>query len=176
MSRAQVGLRIVIFVLASWIIGSAGGFGLVYLAIPVVAAVLISQKGGERYVAEDADRVIVWLRLVVGALSYLALLTDELPTISRPCVSMEVRSEGTPSVGGALLRILKAIPSAICLAVLGFVGWIIWIVAAVGILLNERYPESLWRFQLGVVRWQANLLAYLTSLISPYPPFVLDRT
>ena len=36
------------------------------------------------------------------------------------------------------------------------------------------YPDSLWRFLLGLVRWQACLLAYLASLVDRYPPFTLE--
>ena len=47
MSRGHVFLRIVLLVLVLWIAGSGGGVGLVYLAVPVVAAILIARKGGD---------------------------------------------------------------------------------------------------------------------------------
>ena len=59
--------------------GSGGGVGLVYLGVPVVAAILIARKDGDRYVTEDGARVTGWLAFIVGILAYLALLTDELP-------------------------------------------------------------------------------------------------
>jgi hypothetical protein len=77
-------------------------------------------------------------------------------------------------VGSALLRILYAIPSLIVLALLGFVGAIVWLGAVVLVLVNESYPEGLWRFLRGLVRWQAYLLAYLASLVDRYPPFTLE--
>jgi len=42
------------------------------------------------------------------------------------------------------------------------------------VLVSESYPESLWRFLLGLVRWEAWLLAYLASLVDRYPPFTLE--
>jgi Domain of unknown function (DUF4389) len=174
MARAHVFLRILILVLASWIAGSGGGLGLVYLGFPVAAAILISQKGGDRYVAEDGERVTRWVAFVVGILAYLALLTDELPGGGRRPVRLEIARSGSPTVGSALLRILKGIPSAFVLALIGFVGWIVGLIAAISILLNESYPEGLWNFQRGVVRWEARLLAYLASLVEPYPPFTFD--
>jgi len=42
---------------------------------------------------------------------------------------------------------------------------------AVKVLFNESYPDSPWRFLLGLVRWEACLLAYLGSLVDRYPPF-----
>ena len=87
---------------------------------------------------------------------------------------LEIVRSGSPTVGTALLRIVKAIPSALVLALIGFVGWIVWLIAAISILLNERYPERLWNFQRGVLRWEARLLGYLASLVEPYPPFSFD--
>jgi hypothetical protein len=57
---------------------------------------------------------------------------------------------------------------------LGLVSSIVWLVAAVSILLNERYAESFWNFQQSVIHWEARLLAYLASLIEPYPPDSFD--
>ena len=77
-------------------------------------------------------------------------------------------------MGSALLRILFAIPSLIVLAILTFVGALVWVIAAVLVLVDENYPESMWRFLLGLVRWEACLLAYLASLVDRYPPFTLE--
>jgi integrase len=45
MSRAHVFLRILILILASWIIGTWGWMGLLYLGLPTTAAVLIALRG-----------------------------------------------------------------------------------------------------------------------------------
>jgi hypothetical protein len=62
-------------------------------------------------------------------------------------VRFEVERSGSPSVGSALLHILYALPSMIVLAILGLVGAIVWVIAVVLILINERYPEGFWRFR-----------------------------
>jgi hypothetical protein len=174
MARAHVFLRILVLVLVSFVTGSGGGLGLVYLGFPVAAAILVAQKGGERYLADDGPRVTRWVSFVVGFLAYISLLTDELPGgTSRP-VRLEIARSGSPTVGSALLRILTGIPSALVIVLIGFVGWIVWLIAAVSILVSESYPEPLWNFQRGVVRWQARLLGYLVSLVEPYPPFAFD--
>ena len=49
-----------------------------------------------------------------------------------------------------------------------------YLIAAISILLSEQYPEPLWNFQYAVISWQAHLLAYLASLVEPYPPYLLD--
>ncbi len=175
MSRAHVFLRIVILVLTSWILGSGGGLGLVYLGLPAVAAILIAQKSGQRYLTENGGRVTGWVAFIVGVLAYVALLTDELPGGGRQPARLEIVRSGSPTVGTALLRIVKAIPSLLVLAVLGIAkALLVELIAAIAILVNEHYPESLWTFQTGVIRWHARLLAYLASLVEPYPPFSFD--
>jgi hypothetical protein len=88
-------------------------------------------------------------------------------------VRFEVERSGSPSVGSALLHILYALPSMIVLAILGLVGAIVWVIAVVLILINERYPEGFWRFLRALVGWEAWLLAYLASLVNRYSPFRL---
>ena len=174
MARVHVVLRVLIVVVASSVTGNFGGLGLVYLLFPVAAAVLVSQKDGARYLAEDGERVTRWVAFVVGVLAYIAMLTDELPGGGRTPVRVEIQRSGTPTAGSALLRILYAIPSALVLALIGIASWVVWIIAAISVLINETYPEGLWRFQRGVVRWEARLLGYIASLAEPYPPFSFD--
>ena len=174
MARAHVFLRILLLALTSWVTGSSTQFGLAYLVPPVVAAVFIAQEGGERYLSEDGPRVTAWLSFIVALFAYLALLTDELPASGRRPIRFDVVRSAAPSVGSALFRIVKAIPSAFVLVAIGLVGWVVWVIAAISILVTEHYPERLWRFQRGVVRWQARLLGYLASLFDQYPPYSLD--
>jgi hypothetical protein len=169
--RAHVFLRVALLVVVGWI---GHPFGLIWLGLPVVAAILISQKGGPRYLDESGPTVTRLLNWILDLVAYLALLTDELPGGDEHPVRFQVERSGSPTVGSALLRILYAIPSVIVLAIIAFVGAIVWVIAAVSVLINESYPDSLWRFLLGLVRWEACLLAYLASLIDRYPPFTLE--
>jgi Domain of unknown function (DUF4389) len=168
--RAHVFLRVALLVVIGWI---GHPVGLLWLGVPVVAAILISQKGGQRYLDENGPTMTRVLGWILSLVAYLALLTDELPARGEEPARFQVQRSGSPTVGSALLRILYAIPSVIVLAILAFVGAIVWLVAAVLILVHERYPDSMWRFLLAIVRWQACLLAYLASLVESYPPFAL---
>jgi hypothetical protein len=168
--RVHVVLRLALLVVISWI---GHPFGILWLGLPVVAAILIAQKGGRRYLDEDGPKLTGVLGWIVAVLAYLALLTDRLPGGGEKTVRFELERSGSPTVGSALLRILYALPSMIVLAILGLVGAIVWVIAVVLILINERYPESFWRFLRALVRWQAWLLAYLASLVDRYPPFRL---
>lgn len=122
--RVQVVLRVVIIWLAALI--GIPFWLILYLGFPVLAAVLISQKDGARYLTDDGPRVSGWLRTVVAVIAYLWILTDRLPGSSEPAVRFEVEPSGTPTAGSALLRILTVIPSAFILALLMFVSTIIF--------------------------------------------------
>ena len=169
--RAHVVLRVGLLVVIGWI---GHPLGLLWLGIPVVTAILVSQKGGQRYVGEDGPKVTGVLNWLLDLVGYLALLTDRLPGKGGHPVRFEVERSGSPTVGSALKRIVSAIPSLVLLATLMLVGAVVWVIAAVLVLANQRYPESLWRFQYGIVRWEACLLAYLASLTDRYPPFALE--
>lgn len=171
LQRAHVFLRVALLVVIGWL---GHPIGLLWLGLPVVAAILVSQKGGERYRDEDGPTVTRVLRWILALVAYLALLTDQLPTRGELPVRFQVDRTGSPTVGSALLRILYAIPSLFVLAILTFVGAIVWVIAVVLVLVDEKYPESMWRFLLGIVRWEACLLAYLASLVDRYPPFTLE--
>jgi hypothetical protein len=169
--RAHVFLRVALLVTIGWI---GHPFGFLWLGLPVAAAILVSQQGGQRYLDADGPKVARALNWILDLVAYLALLTDELPGRGEHPVRFHVDRSGAPTVGSALLRILAAIPSLIVLAVLSFVGGIVWCLAAVLVLVDESYPDGLWRFLLGLVRWEACVLAYLASLVDRYPPFVLE--
>jgi hypothetical protein len=170
-ARVHVVLRLAILFVLSWV---AHPFGLVWLGLPIVVAVLVSQKGGRRYLDESGPAMTGFLRWLVGALAYLALLTDEFPGAGRGTVRFEIARSGSPTVGSSLLRILTVIPSLVVLAILGLAGAVVWVVSLVLVLVTERYPEGFRRFLLGLVRWEARLLAYLASLVGEYPPFRLE--
>jgi len=167
--RVQIAIRIAIFVILS-IPASA-----VYLGIPVVAAIQISQRGAERYLAEAGENMTKWLRILVAFLAYLVLLTDRFPTEDpKETLHFEVETSGSPTVGSTLMRIILAIPHAIVLWALGIVAGVLMLIAAVMILFQETYPEGIYNFLRGVMRWEARLFAYMASLVDEYPPFALD--
>jgi hypothetical protein len=174
--RIHVVIRVLILIVLTLIGGAIGWlYGLVYLVIPVLAAVLISQKGQERYFAEASEGIVNWLRYIVAFQAYIFLLTDRLPNEKiEEFLYFDVKPEGEVSPGAALLRILLALPSAIVLALLSIRGALLGLIAAILILFEERYPESIYAFLRGLVRWSARLLAYLAGLVEKYPPFALD--
>ena len=174
--RPQVALRIVVMLIMA-ILGFAFFWvlGLVYLIFPAVAAIFISQKGSEKFLEEDGPRMTGWIRWLIAFYAYLGLLTDRFPSErAEEHVRLEIRTGGAPTVGSALLRIILGIPSAFVLGLLSIVFFVTFIIAAVMVLAQENYPDGLFDFHRGVVRWQARLLSYQASLVEPYPPFAVD--
>ncbi|MHB8377176.1 MAG: DUF4389 domain-containing protein [Dehalococcoidia bacterium] len=174
--RTQVVIRILILIVLS-ILGGALGWlhGALYLAVPVLAAVLISQKGAQTYIAESGRTIKLWLAYLFAFYAYLGLLTDRLPGDDpQKVIRFDVTAAGEPTAGNVLLRIILAIPHAIVLALLGIIAFVLIVIAAVMILVNESYPEGIFNFLRGYLRWQVRLYAYLGGLVQEYPPFALD--
>jgi len=118
-----------------------------------------------------------YLRWRARALAYEALLRDDYPPFGDgdypvsadfPAV-IEDRNRWT--VG---FRLLLAIPQLIVL----FFVLIAWLVTAIigwfAVLFTGRYPDGLWRFGEGVMRWILRVEAYLLLLRDEYPPFSLQ--
>ncbi len=69
------------------------------------------------------------------------------------------------------IKFLLAIPHLLILYALSGVLSVITIIAFFAILFTTRYPEGLFKIAVGVMRWQANLYAYILLLRDDYPPF-----
>jgi hypothetical protein len=169
--KAQVVLRILIIIVIAVLQVGNIIFGGMYLILPVVAAVMIAQKGAEKYHEEAEGGPVRWLRYLIGFYSYMALASDKMPFEHPEDVNLKVQPTGTPTVGSALLRIILAIPHAIVLFFVGIAFAVVWLIAAISILIGGTYPEWAQSFIRGYLRWNARLFAYLASLVDEYPPF-----
>jgi hypothetical protein len=174
--RVQIAIRLVIVIILSIIAGAIGWiFGLLYLAVPVLAAILIAQKGAQTYFAEREQNMMQWLRWIAGLYSYLFLLTDRLPNQDvKETLRLEVTPHGEPTPGGVLLRIILAIPHLIVLSIIGFIAFILMIIAAIMILIQENYPAGIFNFIKADMRWNARMYGYLAGFAQDYPPFAFD--
>jgi hypothetical protein len=174
--RVQVVIRIVVVIISSILAGILGWFfGLLYLAIPVLAAVMIAQKGAQQYLAESDDNMKSWLRWITALSAWFVMLTDRLPNQDpKETMRFDVTPDGEPSAGNVLLRIILAIPHAIVLGLLGIVAGILIIIAGIMVLIQEKYPEGIFTFLRGYLRWNVRMYVYLAGLAQAYPPFALD--
>lgn len=175
-ARMHVLLRFVVFAVLAMFgvcVGHVGAF--VFFVLPVVVAVLVAQKGSFRYMAEDGPRVARALQWILGAFAYLALLTDRLPSAETDGpVRYEIHPEASPTVGGALMRLITSIPMALVLALLGIIASMVMGVASLFVLFTERQPAGLYDFQCAVMRASARFFAYHASFVDRYPPLSLE--
>jgi hypothetical protein len=71
-------------------------------------------------------------------------------------------------------RLILAIPHLLIVCVPGVAWALSTLVAWFAILLTGRYPEPLYGFAVGVLRWHVRVEAYLLLLHDEYPPFSLE--
>lgn len=69
---------------------------------------------------------------------------------------------------------LLAIPHFIIVYLLGIAFLFTTLIAFFAILFTKKYPESLFKFGVGVQRWSENVIAYVLLMRDEYPPFSFD--
>ncbi len=109
---------------------------------------------------------------------YAALLRDEYPsTDEEQAVHLAVPYPDVKRDLNRWLPLVKwflAIPHYIVLAVLWIGGVVAIIIAWFAILFTGRYPQGLFRFVVGLIRWTDRVAAYALLLVTDaYPPFRL---
>ena len=95
-------------------------------------------------------------------------------------VRFEVDYPEAPSRGLALLgvlfllKVLLLIPHIIILYVLGIVGFIVFYIGYWAVLITGRYPQGLFAFVLGILRWSTRTDSWMYGTVDRYPPFSLS--
>ena len=118
-----------------------------------------------------------YMRWLVRATAYLALLRDDYPPFGDgpyPTsfqVAYPTEQRDRWSVG---LRFIYVIPHAVVLFFLNIALFLTSVIAWFAILFTGRYPEGLYRFAVGVLRWNVRVQAYALLMRDEYPPFRLD--
>ena len=170
--RIQVLLRLGIWFVLGWL--SQIGLGILFFAGPIVSAALITQKGGSEFHKQHGETYTKVVRFLTQLQGYLLLGTDTIPSWDKPGpIRYSCTFTGEPTIGSALLRFILVIPHAIVLTLVGFGALVLALVAAIMVLINESVGNGIWKFQMGVVAWQARVLSYYLSLVDEYPPFSL---
>ncbi len=114
-----------------------------------------------------------------NAVAYMALLRDEYPPFgpgdgSYPASFSVAGFPETRDRWSVGLRLIYAIPQFIVLFFLGIAWAITVIIAWFAILFTGRYPEGLYTFGVGYMRWSLRVESYLLLMRDEYPPFSLD--
>jgi len=152
-----------------------GVLGAVAFVMAVIAWFAIVFAGTHPRGLWDFARMYMRWRTKAGA--YIALFRDEYPPFGEGeyPVTYEVAYPEVPrdrwSVG---LRIFYVIPHAIVLFFLGIAWWITTVIAWFAILFTGAYPAGLYRFGVGVMRWNVRVESYVLLMRDEYPPFSMQ--
>ena len=156
--------------------GAGGGvFGAVAAVIAIIAwfAILFTGRFPKGLWAMSA----MYLRWRVRAVAYLTLLRDEYPpfgdapygaALTLP-VPRTVRDRVTVA-----FRIILVLPQLLVLLVLGIAWAVSTIIAWFAILFTGEFPEALYDFSVGALRWSTRVEAYMLLLRDEYPPFSME--
>ena len=118
-----------------------------------------------------------YLRWRVRVLAYAGLFRDEYPPFGDgpyPATFACEYPEGPRDRWSVGLRIFYAIPHIIIVVALEVAWAVTSVIAWFAILFTGRYPEGLYEFGRGAMRWAVRLEAYMLLLRDEYPPFSLD--
>jgi hypothetical protein len=124
------------------------------------------------------DFNLMLVRLETRITSYIFLLRDEYPSVEdEQAVHVEVVYPDAPNELNRWLPLVKwflAIPHFIVLFFLDIAAVVVVVVAWFAILFTGRYPEGMFNFVVGVMRWSLRVTAYAFLLVTDrYPPFSL---
>lgn len=111
--------------------------------------------------------------------AYVGLMRDEYPPFSLEAdYPARLDLEYPTSLSRLLIFVkwLLIIPHSFVLYFVSLAAYIVAIIAWFAILFTGNYPEGLFRFYEGYMRWTERANAYMLLLTDDYPPFSLDTT
>ena len=86
----------------------------------------------------------------------------------------ELPSRGLALLGALLfIKGLLLIPHVIILYALGIAASLVVYIGFWAVLITGRYPEGLFEFVVGVLRWQTRTDSWMYGFVDRYPPFSL---
>jgi len=158
-------------------VGGSGVIGVAAWVIAIISWFAIVFTGRQPRGLWDFTNF--FMRWRANAVAYMALLRDEYPPFGPGDGSYPVSFSvaGFPETRDRLsvaLRLIYAIPQIIVLIFLG-IAWVVTVIIAwFAILFTGRYPEGLYTFGVGYMRWSIRVQAYLLLMRDEYPPFSFD--
>jgi hypothetical protein len=153
-------------------VGETGFLGAVAYLLAIVSWFTIVIGGS--HIPAIRQYTTFYLRWRVRALAYLMLLEDRYPPFgdaAYPASLTFVDAESRRNRLTVGLRIILIIPHLIVVGLLSIAWWVTSLVAWFAILFTGNYPEGLYNFGTGVLRWFSRVEAYLLLLVDEYPPF-----
>ncbi len=160
--------------------GGDGGWSYQYataglVVLPLVLMLLFRQK----YPKWWFDWNIALIKFSTRVSAYLTLLRDEYPSTDEDqAVHIEIPypdAKRDLKRGMPLVKWFLAIPHYIVLLFLGIAAIVSIVIAWFAILFTGRYPQGLFDFVVGVLRWTLRVEVYVFLLTTDrYPPFSLS--
>jgi hypothetical protein len=154
-------------------LGGNGLLGIVAFAGAIISWFAIVFTG--RHPRGLWDLARFYMRWRANAVAYAALLRDDYPPFGDGPypVTYEVQYPEQRDRLTVGLRMLLVIPHVVVLVFLDIAWLLTTIVAWIAILLTAEYPESLYRFGVGMMRWTLRVETYVLMMRDEYPPFSL---
>ncbi len=155
--------------------GEAGLLGAVATFMAIVSWFTILIAG--LHITGIRQFTTFYMRWRVRALAYLMLLVDPYPPFGDmpyPASIDIVDPIGPRDRLTVAVRFFLAIPHFIVLAFVLLAWGVTTIVAWFAILFMGTYPQGLYQFGVGVLRWRLRVESYLLLLVDDYPPFSLS--
>ena len=154
--------------------GENGLLGFVALILAIISWFTLVISGN--HIPAIRQFTLFYMRWRTRALAYLMLLEDAYPPFGDAPypTTYEVVEPARRDRLTIAFRIILAIPHFIVLFFLLFAWWITSIVAWFVILISGAYPEGLYNFGVGCLRWLLRVESYMLLLVDEYPPFSLD--
>jgi hypothetical protein len=122
------------------------------------------------------DFTTYYMRWWARVTAYAALLRDDYPPFADepyPITYGVAYPSGDRDRLSVGLRLIYAIPHVIVLIFIDIAWLVSTLIAWFAILFTGAYPEGLYRFGVGAMRWNARVQSYLLLLRDEYPPFRL---
>lgn len=152
------------------------GLGIVAGAITFIAffAILFTK----RYPKELFQFVVGIQRWNANVTAYTGLMRDEYPPFSwepgKYPVNFDIDYPEDLSRWLIFIKWLLVIPHLIILVLLYIVALFVMLIAFFAILFTKKFPDSLFKFVVGVNRWSQRTTAYYYLMRDEYPPFSME--
>jgi hypothetical protein len=155
--------------------GAGGVMGAVAYVMAIISWVIIVFSGKQPKGLWDFG--VFYLRWRSRAVAYMALLRDEYPPFGDGAYAVQLGVGEFPEARNrwsVALRLFYLIPHIIVLFFLGIAWAITALIGWIVILFTGAYPEGLYRFGIGYLRWSLRVEAYALLLHDEFPPFSVD--
>jgi hypothetical protein len=117
-----------------------------------------------------------YLRWRIRALAYFMLLEDVYPPFGDGPYPASIEVTDPPGARDRVavgLRLLFVIPHIVVL-IFVLLAWCFTTIAAwFSILFTGNYPQGLYEFGVGALRWRLRVETYMLLMVDEYPPFSL---